>query len=284
MTSTPKAALWMVGALVSFLTMGISGRELSAELTTAQILTYRSFVGLLIISAILSRMGWGQVKTQQPGLQAFRNAVHLFGQYGWFAGIAALPLAKVFAIEFTVPLWTALIAPFFLGEKLTLRRFFAVAIGFVGILIILRPGLVPISGVSLLVLAAAVGYALAHMSTKKLTRTDTALAILFFMTVTQFPVVLGISLYEGWVWPSVALWPWVAVVGITALSAHYCLTNALKVADAIVVVPMDFLRVPAVAVVGLLVYGEVLDVYVLLGALVIFAGNFLNIWGEQRRV
>jgi drug/metabolite transporter (DMT)-like permease len=277
-----RSTLWMMGALVSFMAMAVSGRELSSELGTFQILFFRSLVGLVVVAALLTRSGWHHARTGQPGMQLLRNLAHYGGQYGWFYGIALIPLAEVFAIEFTVPIWTALLAAWILGERLSRARLAAVAFGIVGMLIILRPGLSVVHPASLVVLAGAVGYAVAHTLTRKLTRTDTPLAVLFYMTAIQLP--LGfIAALPDWTTPSPGLWPWLVVVGVTALSAHYCLTRALTLSDAMVVVPMDFLRVPLIALVGYLVYGEALDWFVLGGALVMLTGNLVNIRAEQRR-
>ena len=277
-----RSTLWMMGALCSFMAMAVSGRELSSELGTFQILFFRSLVGLVVVAGLLTRSGWHHARTRQPAMQLLRNLAHYGGQYGWFYGIALIPLAEVFAIEFTVPIWTALLAAWILGERLTRARLAAVAFGIVGMLIILRPGLSVVHPASLVVLSGALGYAVAHTLTRKLTRTDTPLAVLFYMTAIQLPLGFVAALAD-WTTPSMALWPWLLVVGVTALSAHYCLTRALTLSDAMVVVPMDFLRVPLIALVGYLFYGEALDGFVLGGALVMLAGNLVNIRAEQRR-
>lgn len=272
----------MLGTLTSLALMAIAGRELSAELSTLQILFFRSAIGLLIICAVIWRAGWHHLKTEQPAFQVFRNLAHYVGQFGWFYGISLLPLAQVFALEFTMPIWAALLAPLLLKERITPMRALVVAIGFVGILIVVRPGVLPVSTAALAVLMAAVGYAFAYMLTKKLTRTDSALAIVFYMSLVQLPLGLIPSLFD-WVNPSSAMWPWIVAVSVTGLSAHYCLARAFSEADAIVVVPMEFLRLPLIALAGLLFYGEALDPWVLGGAAVICTGNFLNVWNESRK-
>ncbi len=276
------AGLWMVGALFSFLSMAIAGRELSAELNTFQILFFRSLIGLLIVAAVLSHAGWKQILTRVWKVHIVRNVAHYVGQFGWFFAISVIPLAQVFAIEFTIPIWTAVIAPFLLGERLTTMRGLVIAIGFAGILIILRPGMVPFEIGAAWALIAAIGYALSHTLTKKITRTDTPLAVIFYMTVIQLPMGAIPSLLD-WTTPSMAMVPWLIVVGATALSAHYCMARAFAHADAMVVVPMDFLRLPLVAMLGLVLYGEPLDPWVLAGAAVIFGAIFLNIMSERKK-
>ena len=277
-----KAALWMLGALASFSLMAIAGRELSAELSTWQILALRSAIGVVVVLLVASRVGWHHLATAQPGLQVIRNLGHFVGQFGWFYGLALLPLAQVFALEFTSPIWSALLAPLLLGERITPLRAAVIAIGFAGILIVIRPGLVPISTGAVAVLVAALGFAFAYVLTKRLTRTDSALAVVFYMSQVQLPLGMVPALFD-WVMPSVHLYPWIAVVGVAGLTAHFCMARAFREADAVVVVPMDFLRLPLIAVTGLLVYGEPLEFWVLAGAAVIFAGNFLNVWAESRK-
>lgn len=274
------AVLWMSGALVSFLSMALAGRELSAELNTFQILFFRSAIGVLVIATILSRAGWHHIKTDRLSTHFIRNIAHYVGQFGWFYAIAIIPLAQVFAIEFTIPIWTALLAPFLLGERVTLIRLAVIGVGFTGILIILRPGMVPFEIGALSALIAAIGYAISHTLTKKLTATDSPLAVIFYMTIIQLPMGAVPSLMD-WTTPSTAMWPWLLMVGITALSAHYCMARAFAHADAIVVVPMDFLRLPLVAVIGLIFYGEPLDLWVLVGATVIFSGIIINVLSER---
>ncbi len=282
MTPILTALLWMMGALASFTLMAISGRELSAELNTFQILAYRSAVGVLVASALISVYGWGQVRGIKFKMHLFRNVIHFAAQYGWFYGLAVISLTEVFAIEFTVPIWTAILAMLFLGERVTLLRLIAIGLGFIGVLIVLRPGVSEVGIASLAVLGAAVGYAAAHTTTRFLTQHDSVLAIIFYMSVIQLPLGV-IPALDGWVWPSTAMWGWVAVVGVSGLSAHYALARALKLADASVVVPMDFMRLPLVAVVGYLVYGEIIDVWVGVGAAIICIGIYINLRDAARR-
>lgn len=274
------ATFWMVGTLASFMLMAIGGRELSAELTTLQILFYRSLVSLLVVSIVLSYFGWHHVRSQRQGDHLFRNITHLGGQFGWFFGISMIPLASVFAIEFTVPIWTAVLAVFLLGERLTRGRIIAVVLGITGVLIILRPGLSVIHPASFAVLGAAFLYATTFVWTKKLSHTESPLTILFYMAAIQTPLAL-IALLLDFHLPSLQMLPWIILTGVTGMSAHYCFTRAMKLADATVVVPMDFLRLPLIAVVGFLLYQEPLDLWVLLGGAVMFAGNFYNLFQEK---
>ncbi len=274
--------LWMGGAILSFLGMAIAGRELSAELNVYQILFARGAVSLLIMLALLPRIGIANLRTRRPLTHLGRNLIHLGGQWGWFTGVAAIPLAEVFAIEFTTPVWTALLAALFLGERPNRYRLAAVALGLIGVLAILRPGFAIVDAASLAVLFAAVCYASVYVITRHLTTTEASISVVFYMTVMQLPVTL-IPALPSWVWPSSALWPWLAVVGVGSMTAHYCMTQAFHHAEATVLMPLDFLRLPAAMAIGFFAYGEPLSVVVAVGAAVILAGNALNLWGERKR-
>ena len=289
-TSAPvpvlRAGLWMSGAIVSFCAMAVAGRSLAAELDTFEMMLYRSLIGLALVLGVGGVLGLlHEITTRNLGLQFVRNAFHFTGQNLWFFSLTFIPLAQVFALEFTSPLWVTLLAPLILGERLTRTRAIAAALGFAGILIVARPGFTEMNIGVLAAAASAIGFAGSVLFTKKLTRTVTITCILFWLTVMQAGLGLVTAGWDGDIaWPSAAAWPWLVVIGVAGLVAHLCLTKALKVAPATVVVPFDFIRLPVIAVIGMALYGEALDVFVFLGAAVIFAANYLNIWTESRRV
>ena len=278
-----KAAAWMVGAILSFTLMAVAGRAVQAELTTFQLMFWRSLIGFGVIVAIvqLTGPGLGAMRTRHPGLHLTRNVFHFAGQNLWFYGIVALPLAQLVALEFTMPIWVALLAPLVLGERLTPRRLAVAALGFVGVLIVARPGLEPVGPGHLAGLLSAVGFALNLLFTRLIMRHDTVLVVLFWMTITQAALGLMLSFWGGFVWPSAALIPWLLVVAVTGLTAHYSLTSALGLAPAATVAPMEFFRLPFIALVAVALYGEVLDPFVFLGAAVIFWANWINLRGAR---
>jgi drug/metabolite transporter (DMT)-like permease len=280
-----RAALWMTGAIASFSAMAVAGREAALDLDTFEIMFYRSIVGLVIVCVILSVTGrWHQVSRRHPGLQLLRNLAHFSGQNLWFYAITVIPLAQVFALEFTSPLWVLVLSPLVLGERLTRIRVLAAVMGFIGILIVARPGAESLNLGVLTAALSAVCFALTIMLTKKLTRTESVACILLYLNVTQLVFGLIAAGYDGAIaLPSAISLPWVVLIGVAGLLAHFCLTNALSIAPATVVVPLDFARLPFIAVIGMLLYNEPLDLFVLAGALVIFGGNYLNIWYETRR-
>jgi drug/metabolite transporter (DMT)-like permease len=280
------AALWMTGAIVSFMLMAVGGRAVSAELDTFEIMMYRSVVGFVLVILVAGAMRkLHEVTTRDLHVQALRNVFHFTGQNLWFWAITMAPLAQVFALEFTSPIWVTLLAPLVLGERLTRTRLLAAVLGFVGILIVARPGVTEISPGVIAAAASAIGFAGSILLTKKLTRTETITCILFWLTVMQSVFGLVTAGWDGDIaLPSAVTAPWLLMIGCAGIVAHLCLTQALRVAPAAVVVPMDFVRLPAIAVVGMLLYGEPLEPWVFLGAIVIFGANYLNIWTETRRV
>jgi len=276
------AALWMGGALASFSGMAIAARELSADMSTFEILFFRSFVGLLVLLPVFLRNRGAGLRSHRLGLQVMRNAVHFSAQYGWVAAIAVLPLADAFALEFTMPIWATLLAVFTLGERMTAPRYIAVIGGFVGVLVILRPGFAAFNPAVLYMLAAALGFAASIIMTKVLIRKDSPLTIIFYMAVLQLPLGLVPALFD-WTPPTLTHLPWLIVVGVAGLTAHFTLARALKLADATIVLPIDFLRLPLIALIGAAFYSERLIIWVIIGAAIIFGANYFMVWRESRR-
>lgn len=267
--------------LVSLILMAIAGRELSREISVFQTLFFRSFICLALVLPVLAAQGWHLAASRLWRLHILRNVMHYGAQYGWFFGIAFIPLAEVFAIEFTAPIWTAILAALFLRERLTPLRIGAIALAFSGIVVMLRPGLAIVDTAALVVLASAVGFGATYVITKRLTRNERPVTILFYMHFIQ--LLLGVVPAAWvWVWPSPELWPWVAAVGLSGLASHYCLARAVALADASVVAPMDFIRLPLIAIIGFMFYDEPVDVFVFIGALLVLSGNLANIRGAQR--
>jgi drug/metabolite transporter (DMT)-like permease len=277
------AALWMAGTLVTISLLAVAGRETMRALPTMDVIFYRSWMSLpvVVLIVILTGRSLSSLATQKPGLHAWRNAAHFAGQFTWFWAITQIPLAEVFALEFTTPLWVALLAPLILRERMTLPRLAAVVLGFIGALIVIRPTGVAIGWGTASALACAVGYAFSYIAMKQLTRTEAPLTILFWLCVCQgiYATVLTLGHLT---WPDPTTWGWLVVVSLAGLAAHYCIARAFALADATIVTPMDYLRVPLIALVGWLVYAEVLDPLVLIGGAVIAAANIVNLVAERR--
>lgn len=280
-----KAAFWMLGAVASFSAMAIAGREIQVEMNTFELMLYRSAIGLGVVSLILWRRGgFARVRSRHPWLHVRRNLFHYAGQNLWFFAVMLIPLGQLVALEFTNPIWVALLAPLMLGEALTRPRVLAALVGFAGVVVVAQPGSAPLQIGHAAALLAAVAFAMNTIFTKRIMRFDSVLCVLFWMTASQAAMSLVLSLPGGIPLPSPAMWPWIVVVGMTGLTAHYSLTSALSHAPASIVAPMEFLRLPVIAWVGMWLYAEPLRPAVFAGAALIIAGNLINLREGRRRV
>lgn len=274
----------MSGAIVSFTLMAVAGRAVALDMDTFEIMMYRSVIGFTLVVAIVFAMQrQSDLKFRKLGVHGLRNISHFAGQNLWFYAITVAPLAQVFTLEFTSPIWALFLAALVLGERLTAIKVGTAFIGFIGILIVSRPfgGTIEIG----LVTAAlsAIGFAGSAVFTRLLTRTETIASILFFLTLMQFFFGLIFAGFDGDIAiPTQESWPWLALIAVCGLVAHLCMTTALSLAPAAVVMPIDFIRLPVIALVGMLFYAEALDWYVFLGAVVIFGANYVNIWHSSR--
>ncbi len=280
-----QAAAWMTGAIVAFTSMAVAGRAVALEHDTFETMLYRSVVGFIVVLIVARAAGTlGQVTTRRMGLQVMRNVSHFTGQNLWFYAITVIPLAQVFALEFTSPLWVMALAAIFLGERLTRPRIIAAVLGFAGVLMVARPDPATLDPNVLIAAAAAIGFAGSAIFTKLLTRTETVTCILFWLTAMQAIFGLITAGYDGDIaLPTAQSAPWLILIAFAGLTAHFCLTKALILAPASIVMPIDFLRLPIIAVIGMLFYNEGLDLLVLLGGALILAGNLYMVRSESRR-
>lgn len=279
-----RVLFWMTGTLISFSAMAVSVRGLADSLSIFEILTIRSSLALVVLFALAAfqpalRSGF---RPQQMRLHFVRALFHFGGQYCWALSLTLLPLAVVFTLEFMLPVFVVILAMIFLGERITSGRLIVILFGFIGALVILRPGLQTFQPASLLVLLAALLYAVFNVLTKKMTSNLTTFSIVFWMNMMQLPMGLAGSdllfplKIEAWQIPSVL------GVGLAGLAAHYCLTNAFRWGDASLVTPLDFLRIPLIAIVGWWLFGETVDIWVFVGGLIILAGILWNLRAETR--
>ena len=274
----------MTGAIVSFSAMAVAGRILSSELDTFETMLWRSLTGLAIVCTVLSATGgWGRLRGRLR-LHAVRNLAHFTGQNLWFFAITAAPLAQVVAVEFTAPIWALLLAPLVLSEALTRTRAVVAVIGFLGVLIVARPGLEMAYGVPFAALAAFF-FAVTGLLTRLLTRDQALWTILFWLTAFQAVFGLICAGFDGDIAvPRGTMAAWAVGVGVAGLLAHLSLTRALALAPAAVVMPIDFARLPVIAVLGAILFGEALEWPVVLGAVLILAANWLGLRAERRRI
>lgn len=282
-SSISRAAAWMAGWLSLMVVMTVAGREAARELSVFQVMLLRSVLGLAMLWPLVhSAGGLAGLRTERLPQHVLRNGVHYAAQYGWFVALTLIPLAQLVSIEFTMPIWSAALAVIFLGERMSVQKWFALLLGLVGVGVIVSPGAGELDIGQVIALASALGLAVSVVLVKSLTRTDSAVVILFWMMVVQSAIGLVPALWV-WQWPSAVGWAWVGVVAFCGTYSHYCFARAMQHADTTVVVPMDFLRVPLTALVGWLAYSEQVDLFTALGVGLILAGNFLNLVRLPRR-
>jgi drug/metabolite transporter (DMT)-like permease len=236
-------------------------------------------MGFGIVLAVAKSVGTlGEIDLKHFRLHLLRNIFHFIGQNLWFFALPLIPLAQLFALEFTSPIWVLLLAPFFLGEGLTLRKIAIAALGFIGVLIVARPEIGAVNIGIIAATCAAIGFAGAAILTRKLTVQNSLTKILFFLTGLQIIFGLICAGYDGDIaLPSVAAAPWLILIGAAGLAAHFCMTKSLSLAPASLVMPVDFARLPLIAVIGVVFYGESLNFYLGFGATLILVANYLNL-------
>lgn len=288
MTATHRplaAALWMSGAIFAFTAMAVAGRAVAPTHDTFEIMLWRSVVGFALVLVVAGTLGrLREVRRDRMGQHVLRNLFHFSGQNLWFWALTMIPLAQVFALEFTSPIWVILLSPLVLGERLTGPRMVAAGMGFLGILIVARPDFAALDPGVLAAAASALCFAATTLMTKKLTRGESIVSILFWLTLMQGGFGLVTAGWDGVIHlPTATTLPWIVLIGFCGLLAHLCLTTALSLAPASFVVPIDFVRLPVIVTVGMVLYQEPLDMMVILGAVVILAGNWTNIRAETRK-
>lgn len=288
----PKAIGWTLVSVFAFMLTAWSGRECGKHMTAMNMVFWRNFLSLVILLAVFRWLGisLASLWTERPWLQWGRALVHICGQWCWMSALLLIPLIELISLEFTFPLWVALLAPLILGEQLTRPRIFAAVMGFAGVLVIILGPTVLSGGKvgpsfnlgTLLALSCAVFFCFNMIGTRYLTRYDGPLTILMFMVVnhTVLAFVLG---YSTMSLPRGTLILWVLLLGVSSLVAHFALAKALQYADTVVVAPLDFLRIPMMVALGVLFYNEQLQPIILVGTLFVVAGNAINIWFEHKR-
>ncbi len=267
-----RGALWAVIAAASFTGMPISVRLLSDTMSTFEIIFFRSLLGMTIMAPYFCWRGWGELRTAVPWIHFSRSAINFVGMVIWFYGLAVMPLAEAVAIHFTMPLFIVLLAALFLAERVGPRRWAATAIGFAGVLIVLRPGVAEVSLPAIGILISAALYGGAMVLIKKLTASESAAAIIFISHLIMLLLAAA---------PTAMLWhppgwedvPALLILSVCGTVAPYCVTRALRVMDASIVAPFDFLRLPFTALAGWLLFAEFVDQWTWLGAAVIFGAT-----------
>ena len=276
-----RGGLWMAAAAAAFTVMTTLIREAASGVHPFEIAFFRALVNLVLMLPFALRTGRGGLKTKNHKAFALRGICGLAFLMTYFSGAALIPVAESQALTFTSPLWGTLLAVFFLSERLTMARALAVIVGFAGVLIILRPGVLQVSLGAVLVLAGALAAAASNTIVKFTTRTDQPDAIVFYQMVYVTPLIAIPALYV-WTWPALDELLLMIGVGFFATLNQRFLSRAYASADAIAVLPFEFSRLPFAAVIGFLAFGELPDVWAWLGGAVIFSASLYMVRQETR--
>ena len=281
MSNAAKGALWMIAAAAALTAMAVCIRYLPAYSVLLMIFL-RNVINLVLMAPSMIRQGKSMIVTQRLGTHALRNLFLYSGNVAWFYGVTLIALADVASLQFTSPLFTAIIAAAFLGEKIGGHRMVAILVGFAGALIIIRPGMIPINLGTVMILIAAFLYSCAHVVTKRLSDTESGSTVVFYMSVTIL-VYSAIPAFFVWQTPAWADMPAMIGLGITGYATHYCITRSLAVGDASFVIAFDFMRLPFSTLLGWLLFREMLDTWTVAGALIIFAAGYYSTMREAKK-
>jgi drug/metabolite transporter (DMT)-like permease len=274
-------SFWMLLAALSFVALSVSVRALSADLGSVEILFFRCAIGVVLFVPWIARGGIRVLRTSKFGHHLLRAVLMGVGMVFWFAAIAVLPLGDAIALHFTLPLFLIIFAALILREKVDAPRWIATVTGFAGVFVILRPGLEAVSIAMIYVLISAALYAANHTMTKMMSGTESANATAFYMNFLILPgAALALPFY--WTLPELRHVGWILMLGLAGSSAHVCLMRAMACAEASVLAPVDFLRLPAAALAAYFLFGDVSDRWTWLGAGVIFLAAWYNTWWASR--
>ena len=279
MTDTIKGSLWMIGGVFCLTSMAIAGKEISLQIDTFEILFFRSVIGVCIILFFLVKKNLlHEINLKEIRTHLKRNLAHFTGQNLWLYALASITLAEVTSLEFTMPIWIVFFSYLMLNEKLDKYKIISVCIGFIGVLITVRPDIETLNLGLIAAAISAIVFALTNIYTRKLTRTESTLTILFFLTSMQLVFGLITSLLDGQLdIPTNENIIWIVTIGFAGLGAHYCITTALSLAPPTVVAPIDLLRLPIVVLIGVFFYSEQGDIFIYFGASLIIFANWLNL-------
>ncbi len=273
--------LLLLGATVGFASMHAVIRIASNEQHPFEVAFFRNLFGLIILSPFLLRHGFGALRTRRLPLHAARGAVHVCAMLMFFFAVPITPLGTVAALSFTAPLFVTIGAVLVLGEVVRIRRIVALIAGFVGALVIIRPGMAALDPGSLLVLGSSAVWAGTMILIKLLSRTESSLTMTAYMAVFLTPL-SSIAAAFVWQWPSLEELGWFALMGMFGTASHLCLAQAFREADATVVLPVDFLRLIWASVFGYLLFNEVPTLFVWIGGVIIFASTLYLAYREAK--
>lgn len=276
-----QGALWMSASAAFFAIMINLVRHLTDHLDPLQVVFFRNVFSLLALLPWLIQKGAGALRTERLYLHILRALFGIAAMLLWFNTLARMPLAEATALSFTAPVFTSILAVLFLKEIMYRHRLLAIALGFLGALIIIRPGIAALNPVAVLAVVTALVWGSATVLLKYMSRTETTSAMVIYLPLFLTPISLFPALFV-WEWPSLELWGTAILFGTVGTLGHFCLTRAISIADATSVIPFDYLRLPFVAIIAFIAYGETADIWVWLGGGLIAAGAFYNAHRESQ--
>ena len=266
---------------IGFAVMHTLIRYASAELHPVQIAFFRNFFGLVIFLPILLRQGFAFLHTRRLGLHAIRGVLNIGAMLMFFYALSIVEVARVTALGFSAPVFAAILSVVFLGERFRLHRWSAIIAGFLGMLIVLRPGVIPLELGPLLVVGSSFLWAICMIIIKAMSRTESSLAIVAYMNIFLALFSAGPAIWV-WDWPTIEGWLLMVAIGVTGTLGQLGLSQALAETEPTVVMPFDFLRLIWVAALGYWFFGEIPDLFVWIGGAVIFGSGFYLGWRENR--
>lgn len=272
----------MCAAAASLVAMAIVIRYLTPQYHVLLLIFLRNVLNLVLMTPWLIKNGASVAKTDRLARHGLRNAFLYSGNVAWFFAVTMVSLADLAALQFTSPLFTAILAAVFLSERIGLHRALAIVVGFAGALIIIRPGFEAVGAGQLVVLAAAFLYSCSYIVTKRLSDTESGNVVVFYMSVFIL-VYSAIPAFFVWQTPALEDWPLLIALALTGYATHYCLTRSMEESDASYVAPFEFTRLPISVLFGYLLFMEIIDPWTLAGAIVIFCAAYYNTWEETRQ-
>jgi len=276
-----RGILLMCVASVFFSAMHVLVRYVARDVPPMQIAFLRNIFGVIVFAPLLMSSGLAFLRTKRIGLHAVRGALNAVALLMFFTALSLTPVARVTALSFSAPLFTALLSVVFLGERFRIRRWAAIFVGFAGTLIILRPGMIPADTGSILVVGAALIWAVTMIVIKVLSRTESSFTITAYMNIFLSLFSLGPALWV-WVAPPPEMWVWLVAIAVLGTIAQIALSQALKETEPTAVLPFDFLKLVWATLLGMWVFGELPDVITWIGALVVFASGFFIAYREHQ--
>ena len=259
----------MLGAMILFSTMGVFIKLSSSQLHPLEVVFFRNFLALFFLTPWIFRQRVTVFKSNRKKLYTLRAVFNVVGMAAGFTALTLIPLAEATALSFTAPLFATLGAVLILGEIVRQRRIIAIFFGFVGMLIILRPGIEAVSPGALLAIANAITIAITVLIVKKLTTTEKPITIVAYMALLQTPMALIPALFY-WEWPSLITWTWLFCLAGAGTIGHLMYTKAIQLAEVSQLQPIDFVRLPIIALFGYIVFAEHPSIWVWIGGAVIF--------------